>query len=248
VSARFRTALFLGGAAGVAALLLWSLAGLPDFGSYRGAYGHVLNHVAVKERRTTNVVTAVVFDYRGLDTMGEQFILFISVVGVALLLRETRGPKGDLPRRLDLQAGDAIRAVGLAAVALTLLTGLWVVAHGTITPGGGFQGGVVLASGLLLVYLGGDYAALRRVAPIPFVDLGEGAGAGAYIVVGLVALLLGTPFLHNLLPLGKAGTLTSGGSIEMLNVAIGLEVAAALTLLFIEFLEELAAERPLRHR
>jgi hypothetical protein len=75
MSSGTRRAVFLPAAAVVAAVLVWGLTGLPGFGHYRGPYGLVLNDVAVQERHMTNVVTAVVFDYRGFDTLGEEFIL-----------------------------------------------------------------------------------------------------------------------------------------------------------------------------
>jgi multicomponent Na+:H+ antiporter subunit B len=90
MSSGTRRAVFLPAAAVVAAVLVWGLTGLPGFGHYRGPYGLVLNDVAVQERHMTNVVTAVVFDYRGFDTLGEEFILFTSVIAVALLLRSVR--------------------------------------------------------------------------------------------------------------------------------------------------------------
>ena len=241
MNATARRILFFAGAAGLAALLLWGIAGLPDFGHYRGPYGHILNAVGVHQRHATDVVAAVVFDYRGFDTLGEEIILFAAASAVALLLREARDEEIGRPRLP--QSSDGVRAVGLAAVGLTVVTGLYVVAHGYITPGGGFQGGVVLAGALLLVFLAGEYRAFRSAAPVPLLDFAEGTGAGGYVVIGLAALLLGEAYLHNLLPLGTPGTLASSGSIAMLNVAVALEVAAAFALLFTEFLEELAAER-----
>jgi multicomponent Na+:H+ antiporter subunit B len=235
-----RIGLFATAATGLAALLLWSIAGLPDFGHYRGPYGTILNHVAPSERHVTNVVAAVVFDYRGFDTLGEEFILFASVMGVALLLRQV-----DEPRRVprDEVRSDALRLLGTGFVAALLVVGLYVVAHGYLTPGGGFQGGVVLACAFVLVYLAGDYRGYRALAPRPFVDFAEGTGAGGYAVIGIVSLLLGSAYLHNFGPLGTSGKLASGGSIPFLNVASALEVAAAFVLLFTEFVEELAAVR-----
>jgi multicomponent Na+:H+ antiporter subunit B len=117
------------------------------------------------------------------------------------------------------------------------------VAHGPITPGGGFQGGVVLAGAFTLAYLAGEYRAYRALTPMPAVDFVEGLGAGGYAFVGIVGLLLGSAYLHNFGPLGTAGTLASGGSIAFLNVATALEVSAAFVLLFTEFLEELVVTR-----
>jgi multicomponent Na+:H+ antiporter subunit B len=118
---RVRLGLFGVAAAGFAALLIWGTLGIPDFGHYRGRYGHILNRVAVKERQTTNTVTVIVFDYRGLDTMGEEFILFASVTGVALLLREGRKK---VPQPLDQVRNEAVRAIGICLVPAVLTLGL----------------------------------------------------------------------------------------------------------------------------
>jgi multicomponent Na+:H+ antiporter subunit B len=232
---RIRLTVFGVAAAGFAVLLIWGTLGIPDFGHYRGRYGQILNHAAVKERQTTNTVTAIVFDYRGLDTMGEEFILFASVTGVALLLRERRK---DVPRPRDEVRNEAVRAIGICLVPAVLTLGLWVVAHGAITPGGGFQGGVILSAAFLLVWLAGSLRSYLRLTPTPYVDLTEGTGVGGFVVTGLIALLIGTPFLHNLLPYGLAGKLSSGGSVPILNWATGLAVTAAFLLLYNEFLEE----------
>jgi multicomponent Na+:H+ antiporter subunit B len=240
MSRRHRLGLFAVSAAGLTALLLWGVAGLPDFGHYRGPYGFVLNASAPDERHVTNVVAAVVFDYRGFDTLGEEFILFASVMGVALLLRDVRDGAG---RRGDAMRSDAVRLVGLGFAGVLLLTGLYLVAHGYLTPGGGFQGGVVVAAAFVLVYLAGEYRAYRRLTRTAAMDAFEGSGAGGYAVIGIVSLLLGSAFLHNFGPLGTGGTLAAGGSIAFLNVATALEVTAAFVLLFTEFLEELSAVR-----
>jgi multicomponent Na+:H+ antiporter subunit B len=238
MSRRVRLALFGVSAAGLAALLLWSVTGVPKFGDYHGAYGTILNKAAPKERQTSNVVAAVTFDYRGFDTMGEELILFAAVMGVAMLLREPREEDAPVPE--DPVRSDALRAFGVAFAGATLVLGLWIVAHGYITPGGGFQGGVILAAAFLLVWLAGTYRAYRRLSPVPLVEFGEGAGAGGYVVIGLCALLIGDAFLHNLLPYGTFGTLASSGSIALLNWAAALEVTAAFVLLFHEFLTERA--------
>ena len=237
---QLRIGLFALSAAGLTALLLWSVAGLPAFGHYHERYGTLLKKVAVSERHTTNVVTATVFDYRGFDTLGEEFILFAAVVGVALLLREVR-EEGGHARRRDRLVSDPVGLVGVGFCAALLLIGLYVVAHGAITPGGGFQGGVVLAGAFALIYLAGDYRSFRALTPQPAVDFAEGLGAGGYAVIGVVSMVLGSAYLHNFGPFGTAGTLASGGSVPMLNLATAVEVTAAFVLLFTEFLQELPA-------
>jgi len=237
VRRRIRLAAFGVSLATLAALLGWGVAGLPDFGTFHGAYGELLNRTAVGQRHVRNVVAAVVFDYRGFDTLGEEFILFATVMGVALLLREARDREAERPH--DEQGSEAVRGIGLAMVGGTVLLGLFIVAHGYITPGGGFQGGATCASALLLLYGAGSYRAYRSASPVTFVELAEGVGAGAYAVLGLATLLTGAAFLENVLPLGTTGALPAGGTIALLNGMTAVAVAAALVLLFHEFLEEL---------
>jgi multicomponent Na+:H+ antiporter subunit B len=233
---RARLWLFTPAVAGFGALLVWAVAGLPDFGSMEHRYGYLINHVALPERHMTNAVTALVFDYRGFDTMGEEFILFAAVTGVVLLLRrhEREGRHG----RPDSTRRDAIRVIGTLAVGVAVLIGLWLVAFGFVTPGGGFQGGVAVASGVLLLYLAADYRAWSHIGRHGILEPFEGVGAGAYVVIGIAALIGGMPFLTNLLGPGDAGTVWSGGSAALVNWAAGTEVAAANLLLFGEFLEE----------
>jgi multicomponent Na+:H+ antiporter subunit B len=234
---RIRLAIFAPALAGFAALLYWGLVGLPSFGDYRGPYGFVLNRVALPERHTTNVVAATVFDYRGFDTMGEELILFSAVVGVVLLLRGS-AENGDADAVAASTGSDALRVVGTLMVGGAVLVGLWLVAFGYITPGGGFQGGIVIASGAILLYFSASHRAFERLGSEALLDPIEAIGAGGYVVVGLAALVSGLPFLGNLLGPGIPGTLSSGGSIPFLNWASGLEVAGANLILFSEFLKE----------
>ena len=227
-----RLGLFAISAAGLAALLFWSLIGLPDFGHYHWPYGKLLNAVAVNERHTTNVVGVTVFDYRGFDTLGEEFILFTAVVGVSLLLRKDR----DERVLRDPVRSDGVRLLGMLTVAAVLVLGLWVVAFGYVTPGGGFQGGVVLAGAFLLVYLAGSYGDFEALTPHTPVEIAEALGAGAFAVLGFVGLAYEGAYLRNFLGIGDTGTLYSGGSVALLNWATAIEVTAAMVVLFSEFL------------
>jgi multicomponent Na+:H+ antiporter subunit B len=225
--------------------LVWGFSGLPPFGEFHGLYGELLNAIVVPQRGTTNVVTAVVFDYRGFDTMGEEFILFAAVIGVVILLREddagmTREAQADVVR------SDAIRFFGVLMVGLVVLVGLWLAAFGLVTPGGGFQGGVAIAGGIALLYLVAGYGPWRNVANEHLLDPFEGAGAGLYVALGLATLITAAPFLHNFLGPGQTGTLFSGGSMSFLNWGVAIEVAAANLVLYTEFLQRLVAPKELQ--
>ena len=115
--------------------------------------------------------------------------------------------------------------------------GLWLVAGGLVTPGGGFQGGVLLAGATFLVFLAAGFRPYGRLTPTHWADFAEGAGAAAFTLLGLGALLGGASYLHNFLGSGLRGTYEAGGSMPLLNWATALEVTAAMVLLFSEFLE-----------
>src|SRR5690349_15191971 len=90
---RTRLLLFAFAVVGFGVVLVLGLSGLPAFGDYHGVYGHVIDGIGVTERHATDLVTALNFDIRGFDTLGEEFILFGSVLGVVLILREMRGDR-----------------------------------------------------------------------------------------------------------------------------------------------------------
>jgi multicomponent Na+:H+ antiporter subunit B len=236
MSKRWRALLLAPALTGFSAVLIWGFAGLPGFGSQIGRYGRYIDHVAQQQRHVTNFVAAVMFDYRGVDTMIEEFILFASVMGTALLLRSSRDVASQRP--YDLVTSDAVRVAGATLSPVLVLFGLWVIAFGYITPGGGFQGGVIAAAGALLLWLGGSYRQFRAASPSILVDAAEGVGAAAYVGIGLLGMATGGAFLANVIPLGTTGTLTSAGTIAALNWMSGIEVAAAFVLLMHEFMKE----------
>jgi len=240
MSARGRLTVFLCAGSVLGALVFWGLTGLPPFGHYQGAYGNQLEREVMPERHTTNIVGAVVFDYRGLDTLGEEFILFSALVGVALLLRKNREQEIHEAHD-DTARNDALRFAGLLLAAPMFLLGLWLAAFGYVTPGGGFQGGVLLAGAVLLVYLTGSVHRYSRLTPSSRVEVVEAVAVGAFAVLGLVGLIAKDAYLHNFLGAGHQGTLWSGGSIPLLNWATAVAVTAAMLLLFNEFLEEYVA-------
>ena len=253
MSDRARLTLFGVSLAGLLALLVWGFAGLPDFGDFHGAYGQLLNRVAVPERSTTDVVTAVNFDYRGFDTFGEEFILFAAVIGVASILRTLRGerirrPDDDAAGRHVPETSLLVRVTGLGLVAPTILVGIYIVAHGHQTPGGGFQGGVILATALLLTYLSADYMTMRAVGPTWLIELAEGLGAAGFALIGLGGLVFGSAFFENFLGKGTPGELPSAGTIPLSNATVGLAVTGGFVFMLSEFLQQALTHRSVHHR
>lgn len=109
--------------------------------------------------------------------------------------------------------------------------GLYLTLTGHLTPGGGFPGGVVFACGFVLIVLAyGGRRAFRRLPPEGASKYDSG-GALLFLLIGLVGALLGGQFLYNFLQAYLPGTvfhLLSAGTMPLLNIAIGIKVAASL--------------------
>jgi multicomponent Na+:H+ antiporter subunit B len=232
--------LFWVGAVVLAVVLGGAILGLPEFGQTPHPYGQRAVDAAL-DQRTANAVASVTLDQRALDTLVEEFILFTAAVGTVLLLRRMDAEAEDRGERHAYgpqDVFDALRLVGYLLFPVTLLVGCYIVLHGHVSPGGGFQGGVVLATGVHLAYLAGDLRTLERLRPVSVFDVTEALGAAAYVVIGLAGLVAGSAFLANVLPLGALGDLLSAGHIPLLNIAVGIEVGSALVLLLAKFLEQ----------
>jgi multicomponent Na+:H+ antiporter subunit B len=236
-----RYAVFGVGCAALLVLLVSALTRMPVFGGSEHLYRDLAVAAALLHH-TPNVVSAVNFDQRGLDTFGEEAILLTSVIGAVTLLR----PGDDERERTPPETGRVLpstRLAGYVFLPVSLLLGVDVVVHGHLTPGGGFQGGVVLATGLHLLYLADSYPALRRLRPLRWYEQGESIGMGAVVTLGVAGLLAGAGFLANTLPLGRFGRLLSAGTVPVFSVAIGVEVASGVVVLLAGFLEQHLAVR-----
>jgi multicomponent Na+:H+ antiporter subunit B len=238
-----RIGVFALGGPGLAAVLVLGFRGLPAFGRYHGVYGFVVNGVELTERHATDMVTALNFDLRAFDTLGEEYILFASVVGVALLLRKLR-EESEAERARGTEdhqfagASDALRATSLVLVPIIVALGCYVVLHGVLTPGGGFQGGIVLAAGPIAVLLAGRYVAMHVVAPEWALEALDSLGAAGYALIGTSGLVFASAFFYNYLPLGIPAHLLSAGIMPLNSVAVGLEVTGAFLLVWTEFLDQ----------
>lgn len=243
MSSRVRMGLFLVSGAGLLAVLLIGFHGLPAFGDYHGVLGRAVTHRELRARHATDYVTALNFDLRAFDTLGEEAILFAAVTGVAVLMRHMRDEDGrDRRRRAEDHrfqgASEALRLQALLMVVLITAFGVYLALHGALTPGGGFQAGVVMAAGPAVVMLAGRYLTLKRIAPDWAVEALESAGAAGYALIGIGGLIFGGIFFENFLPYGMSGQLLSAGVMPLSSIAVGLEVTGGLLLIFSEFLDQ----------
>jgi multicomponent Na+:H+ antiporter subunit B len=184
-------------------------------------FGRCYASRGLQENAAANIVAAVVVNYRGFDTLGEVTVLFIAAVGLSAVLhtqREKVSSAAVEPPSLIVLTGCRF------LLPLILLLGAYVSIHGHLTPGGGFQGGAVVASGFLLVYLGCQDRRLRSAG----ISITESLSGLAFVILGLLGLAVGGSFLLNFLPRGSAFALFSGGVIPVIYIAIGFKVASEL--------------------
>jgi multisubunit Na+/H+ antiporter MnhB subunit len=127
-----------------------------------------------------------------------------------------------------------VKKVAQLIVGLIFLYGIYIVTHGHITPGGGFAGGAVIAGSFVLLVLayGSDILKLRKREEGSSVV--ESTGIFIFLVLAFIALFIGTKiFFANYLPKRVIGELISAGVIPLFNIAVGIEVAAALFTIFL---------------
>jgi multicomponent Na+:H+ antiporter subunit B len=206
-------------------LLIWAL--FPLIAEFTAATE--LNNLATSyveksstELNSQNVVTSIVVTFRGLDTLGEVAVLFLATTGVAFLIK--RREKHD-PSKIR-KASEILNAGALFVFPIIILFGIYVFLHGHLTPGGGFQGGVLIASAFVLMMLSDMNASLNHLV----LETVESISGFAYVLVGLLGLVLLGAFLDpKFLPLGNYGLLFSAGAIPLIYTFVGLKVGSELT-------------------
>ena len=178
-----------------------------------------------KDFAAANIVTAIVVSYRGFDTLGEVAVLFAATAGVGSLLTKKRlGIVGTQPEKKN--STEVLQTATRLLSGLLVMFGVYIFMHGHLTPGGGFQGGVVIATALLLSLLANPASHVAH----GMMTAVESLSGAAYVGLGLLGIFLAWGFLDpRALPLGRLGALLSAGSIPFIYSAIGLKVGAELS-------------------
>ena len=121
---------------------------------------------------------------------------------------------------------------------IIFLYGIYIIAHGHLTPGGGFAGGAIIAGSfiLLIIAFGSEFLKLKKEETGS--SILEGGAILAFLILASAGLLIGGTgvFFTNFLPRGTVGRLISAGVIPLFNIAVGIEVAAALLTIFLALL------------
>ena len=193
---RFLAIVFM---AGLFALFLYLVAGMPPMGDSQNptAQNVVPRYIegAQEEAGAENVVTAVVLNYRGYDTLGEVTVIFTAMAGVLAVLGKER--KERIHAYTDyskVRSSTIVRTFLYFLVPFIVLFSVYVILHGLITPGGGFQGGTIIgASMIIFTAIFGLWDASKRISQRIRVPLETGAVLIFYII-GWVGIIGGGDF------------------------------------------------------
>ncbi len=228
-----------------------------------------------EETGSNNIVSAVVFDYRGFDTLGEATVLFTAVTSVSMIFRKgksrrskTKSHRVDSPEEIDAMKEDTapveprhtlvgfgaeikemskiVKTVTNIIYFFILIFGLYIILHGHLSPGGGFQGGAVIASAFALVIVAYGSEKAFRFYNKNVCSLGESAGLVSFL--GIAFFGIGTAFFYNQFAREgglfddavahgiNSGNLNTGGMIPLMNIAVGLEVISAFGVILLSML------------
>ena len=113
-----------------------------------------------------------------------------------------------------------------------LLFGCYLISHGHVSPGGGFQGGVMFGSAIILLGLVEGVSVTQKRFTEDNLSLVKNLGMLLFILSGLLSVLLGYYFLADFLPRGEAGAVPSTGFILILNLIAGFMVGTGIAVIF----------------
>lgn len=178
------------------------------------------------EDGSANIVTAIVVDYRALDTLGEVLVLFAASAGVGLLMQNRK-------RKIEVEASSIVTTAVPMIMLFAVVVGIYIILHGHLSPGGGFPGGAVIASAYMVQFL----AFGKKFRGSLFKILESLAGMGI-LAMGLGGLVFKGSFLANFLPTGELGAVFSAAGIMILYALIGIKVASELSAIIGHFVGE----------
>jgi multicomponent Na+:H+ antiporter subunit B len=177
-----------------------------------------------------NVITGILLTFRGFDTLGEVAVLFMVAASVGLVLK-ARQAQGDAVQERT-PASEIVRSGAQILVPLISIFAAYIIMNGHISAGGGFQGGAVIASAVMLLLLADPGRALNGV----FLSITESVAGVLFVLVGIGGVLFAGGFLDNrVLPIGEFGAFFSAGAIPVLSVLLGVKVGCELSVIIDRF-------------
>ena len=182
---------------------------------------------------SANLVTAIYLDFRLLDTLFEAGILLVAVTGVSWIAQHDNVEHNPLFMLDRFKIPELFVSLARVIYPIVLLFGIYVVFNGHLAPGGGFQGGAILATALLILY----YIDLKKKTNLKLIFTIEKWLYLLLIGISMLSFITRGQWFTNFAPFDSS-TLTKSVFLITLNLLIGAKVALGLTAIFIAFLKE----------
>ncbi|MFM0721847.1 Na(+)/H(+) antiporter subunit B [Paraburkholderia strydomiana] len=223
------------------ALIFWRIVGgYSELQALRPLAEHYVVQGPI-ELGAPNIVTGILITYRGFDTLGEVAVLFMVAASVGLLLKGESttaqapaepGPASDEEHAPRRPAGEIVRTGTQVLLPMILTFGAYVIVNGHLSAGGGFQGGAIVASGVMLMLLARPGAELN----VALLSVVESFAGVIYVFIGILGLVLAGGFLDpRFLPRGEFGAFFSAGAIPLISALLGVKVGAELSVIIDRF-------------
>lgn len=251
-------------------LLLYGTGELPGWGDPNSpASSHLSDHYieqAVAETEVPNLVTAVLADYRGYDTLFETAVVFCAGLACFLLLRDFRPKKNQyfrhVPTGVVLHVKDSARQIEVGKefedmdkdwvpsdtiiktvcrilIPFIQIYALYVVAHGDFSPGGGFQGGVIFGASLIMIGISTNLKTLIKRINEKFLSIFSAVGVLVYIGIGVMCMVMGGNFLDysRLSPIFGEHHIRALGMLGV-EIGVGIAVTSVMVIIYINIVSE----------
>lgn len=221
----------------IVSLLLATVAELPPFGHERNPANNEVIRRYVEhgghETGAQNIVAGLILDYRAFDTFGESAVLFTAAVSVLMLLGASRSSKPEespsAKTYTSLRKDDTIlRGVANLSIPVILMMGCVVVINGHLSPGGGFSGGAILSTALILAANAYGFGRVHSFFSERTFIVSSSTALMIYALSKGYSFFTGANHIHSIIPKGTIGDILSGGLILPLNICVGLIVAGTL--------------------
>ncbi|MCR5421279.1 MAG: hypothetical protein K6E98_09740 [Lachnospiraceae bacterium] len=217
-------------------LLLITVSWLPRFGEAANPANNVVTKRYIEkgeeETGAVNIVTGLILNYRGFDTMGETHVLFVaaSCVMILLLIAEGEEKKSSyaFDRYLEPKNDIIIQKTANFLVPAVFIFGIYVILNGHLSPGGGFSGGSIIGAGLIMYVSAFGFKKTERFFNERIYKIAKVSALCFYICCLSYYFYMGAHGYDNHIPLGTPGNIISSGLILFINIFVGTEVACTM--------------------
>ena len=222
----------------IGGLLLWATQDFPKWGDVESpaskspVSSHFIGKTGV-DTEVPNMVTAVLADYRGFDTMFETVVVFIAGMAVLAILKgSTRGNSRRKDHEVEAEPDLIVTNTVRLIVPVIQIFAFYVLAHGHVSPGGGFQGGVLMGASFILIALSWDLEKAVSRFSIERCMIVAALGIVIYGGIGLLSMMLGGEFLdyaelERVLPVSR--------EMARYHAMLGVEIGVGFTVTAIMF-------------